>query len=188
MNCYFIHKIDMQFTIEGGIKFISVQWSCTFYHLYFCCIELSAKKNVCTQTRDLSIFVPYNLEMYSLYNFTDYYSFRATFIFKDNKLGVTAKGSQFNEFRSQFGPDDRGFGYIKVMVSLCPYTGHCATNLHFLGCIFSAATMLPLNGDVCPRKCCNVDQCGNKMSQSNSHCDQIFFSRLVMKCPRDPSL
>jgi len=39
----------------------------------------------------------------------------ATFIFKDNKLGVTAKGSQFNEFRSQFGPDDRGFGYIKVM-------------------------------------------------------------------------
>ena len=41
---------------------------------------------------------------------------RATFIFKDNKLGVTAKGSQFNEFKSQFGPDDRGFGYIKVMV------------------------------------------------------------------------
>jgi len=39
----------------------------------------------------------------------------ATFIFKDNKLGVTAKGSQFNEFKSQFGPDDRGFGYIKVM-------------------------------------------------------------------------
>jgi hypothetical protein len=39
----------------------------------------------------------------------------ATFIFKDNKLGVTAKGSQFNEFKSQFGPDDRGFGYMKVM-------------------------------------------------------------------------
>ena len=41
---------------------------------------------------------------------------RATFIFKDNKLGVTAKGSQFNEFKSQFGADDRGFGYIKIMV------------------------------------------------------------------------
>jgi len=39
----------------------------------------------------------------------------ATFIFKDNKLGVTAKGSHFNEFKSQFGPDDRGFGYIKIM-------------------------------------------------------------------------
>jgi len=39
----------------------------------------------------------------------------ATFIFKDNKLGVTAKGSQFNEFKSQFGADDRGFGYIKIM-------------------------------------------------------------------------
>jgi len=39
----------------------------------------------------------------------------ATFIFKDNKLGVTAKGSQFNEFKTQFGPDDRGFGYMKVM-------------------------------------------------------------------------
>jgi len=32
-----------------------------------------------------------------------------------NKLEVTAKGSQFNEFKSQFGPDDRGFGYIKIM-------------------------------------------------------------------------
>ena len=42
--------------------------------------------------------------------------FRATFIFKDNKLEVTAKGSQFNEFKSQFNPDDRGFGYIKIMV------------------------------------------------------------------------
>lgn len=39
----------------------------------------------------------------------------ATFIFKGNKLEVTAKGSQFNEFKSQFGPDDRGFGYIKIM-------------------------------------------------------------------------
>jgi len=39
----------------------------------------------------------------------------ATFIFKDNKLGVTAKGSQFSEFKTQFGPDDRGFGYMKVM-------------------------------------------------------------------------
>ena len=45
-------------------------------------------------------------------------NFRATFIFKDNKLGVTAKGSQFNEFKSQFGADDRGFGYIKIMVNI----------------------------------------------------------------------
>ena len=44
--------------------------------------------------------------------------FRATFIFKDNKLEVTAKGSEFNEFKSQFKPDDRGFGYIKIMVSV----------------------------------------------------------------------
>merc|ERR1712032_1371646 len=39
----------------------------------------------------------------------------ATFIFKDNKLEVTAKGSQFNEFKSRFNSDDRGFGYIKIM-------------------------------------------------------------------------
>ena len=46
------------------------------------------------------------------------HAIRATFIFKDNKLGVTAKGAQFQEFKSQFGADDRGFGYIKVMVRL----------------------------------------------------------------------
>ena len=47
--------------------------------------------------------------------------FRATFIFKDNKLEVTAKGSQFNEFKSQFNSDDRGFGYIKIMVLYSTY-------------------------------------------------------------------
>lgn len=31
---------------------------------------------------------------------------------------MTAKGSEFNEFKSQFKPDDRGFGYIKIMVSV----------------------------------------------------------------------
>ena len=70
---------------------------------------------------------------------------RATFIFKDNKLGVTAKGSQFNEFKSQFGADDRGFGYIKIMVIIIDvwYQDFVTMNL---------------------------------------------FSRLVMRCPRGPSL
>ena len=31
---------------------------------------------------------------------------------------MTAKGSEFNEFKSQFKPDDRGFGYIKIMVGV----------------------------------------------------------------------
>jgi hypothetical protein len=41
---------------------------------------------------------------------------RAAFVFTDNTLGVTAKGVDFDEFKSKFGPDDRGFGYIKIMV------------------------------------------------------------------------
>jgi len=39
----------------------------------------------------------------------------AAFTFSDNKLGVTAKGDDFEAFKSHFGPDDRGFGYIKIM-------------------------------------------------------------------------
>jgi len=39
----------------------------------------------------------------------------ATFAFDGNKLGVTGKGDDFAAFKSQFGPDDRGFGYIKIM-------------------------------------------------------------------------
>jgi len=39
----------------------------------------------------------------------------AAFIFDGPKLGVTAKGDDFEYFKSHFGPDDRGFGYIKIM-------------------------------------------------------------------------
>lgn len=39
----------------------------------------------------------------------------AAFIFDGPKLGVTAKGEDFDNFRTHFGPDNRGFGYIKVM-------------------------------------------------------------------------
>ena len=42
--------------------------------------------------------------------------FRAVFLFDGSKLGVTAKGDNFDNFKSCFGPDDRGFGYVKVMV------------------------------------------------------------------------
>ena len=34
-----------------------------------------------------------------------------------NKLGVKAKGVDFSDFKSNFGPDDHGFGYIKITVS-----------------------------------------------------------------------
>jgi len=33
---------------------------------------------------------------------------------EQNKLVVSGTGEEFNEFKSQFGPDDRGFGYIKI--------------------------------------------------------------------------
>jgi len=39
----------------------------------------------------------------------------AAFTFTDNKLGVTATGDDFETFKTHFGPDDRGFGYIKIM-------------------------------------------------------------------------
>ena len=42
----------------------------------------------------------------------------AAFTFTDNTLGVTAKGQDFDEFKSNFGPDNRGFGYIKIAVRL----------------------------------------------------------------------
>ena len=31
-------------------------------------------------------------------------------------MGVAAKGVDFAEFKSHFGADDRGFGYIKITV------------------------------------------------------------------------
>lgn len=38
----------------------------------------------------------------------------ATFIFDGPSLGVTAKGTDFDKFKSCFGVDDRGFGYIRI--------------------------------------------------------------------------
>jgi len=38
----------------------------------------------------------------------------AAFTFSDNVMGVAAKGVDFAEFKSHFGADDRGFGYIKI--------------------------------------------------------------------------
>jgi hypothetical protein len=39
----------------------------------------------------------------------------AAFTFDGPKLGVTAKGNDFENFKTHFGPDDRGFGYVKIM-------------------------------------------------------------------------
>merc|ERR1711935_450265 len=57
----------------------------------------------------------------------------AVFLFDGSKLGVTAKGDNFDSFKSNFGPDDRGFGYVKVMTGdemskrskfvFCPWVG-----------------------------------------------------------------
>ena len=33
-------------------------------------------------------------------------------------MGVAAKGVDFAEFKSHFGADDRGFGYIKITVRI----------------------------------------------------------------------
>ena len=33
-------------------------------------------------------------------------------------MGVAAKGVDFAEFKSHFGADDRGFGYIKITVGI----------------------------------------------------------------------
>ena len=43
---------------------------------------------------------------------------RAAFTFSDNVMGVAAKGVDFAEFKSHFGADDRGFGYIKITVRI----------------------------------------------------------------------
>ena len=44
-------------------------------------------------------------------------NFRAAFKFdSENMLSVSGTGSEFSEFKSQFGSDDRGFGYIKIQV------------------------------------------------------------------------
>ena len=42
--------------------------------------------------------------------------FRAFFNYTESKIGVKAKGKEFADFKAHFTPDDRGFGYIKIMV------------------------------------------------------------------------
>ena len=45
------------------------------------------------------------------------FAFRAVFKFDEgNRLGVTATGKEFPEFKSYFGTDERGFGYIRIKV------------------------------------------------------------------------
>eukprot|EP00094_Tigriopus_californicus_P009596 TCALIF_09251-PA protein Name:"Similar to COTL1 Coactosin-like protein (Bos taurus)" AED:0.18 eAED:0.18 QI:0/0/0/0.5/1/1/4/0/120 len=38
----------------------------------------------------------------------------SVFKFEGNKLGLTAKGKGFPEFKACFEDDDRGFGYIRI--------------------------------------------------------------------------
>ena len=44
--------------------------------------------------------------------------FRAVFKFEGNNLNVTATGKDFKDFKSAFTNDDRGFGYIRISVSI----------------------------------------------------------------------
>merc|ERR1712212_270885 len=39
----------------------------------------------------------------------------AFFNYTESKIGVKAKGKEFADFKAHFTPDDRGFGYIKIM-------------------------------------------------------------------------
>lgn len=55
--------------------------------------------------------------------------FRAVFKFEeDNTLKVTATGSDFDEFKSCFGSNDRGFGYIRIKVRICYFCDICVIN------------------------------------------------------------
>lgn len=67
------------------------------------------KHNMATSMDKSSIMEAYN-EVMADNNDTEW----AAFTFDGNKLGVTATGEHFNDFKSHFGPDDRGFGYIKI--------------------------------------------------------------------------
>ncbi len=44
--------------------------------------------------------------------------FRAFFSYTESKIGVKAKGKEFADFKAHFTADDRGFGYIKIMVNI----------------------------------------------------------------------
>ena len=47
----------------------------------------------------------------------DFFS-RAFFSYTESKIGVKAKGKEFADFKAHFTADDRGFGYIKIMVNI----------------------------------------------------------------------
>merc|ERR1712172_220617 len=67
------------------------------------------KHNLATRVDKAAIMEAYNDVMADNNNIE-----WAAFTFSDNKLGVAAKGVDFAEFKSHFGADDRGFGYIKI--------------------------------------------------------------------------
>ena len=54
----------------------------------------------------------------SLAHVTQFSFFRAVFKFEGNNLNVTATGKDFKDFKSAFTNDDRGFGYIRISVSI----------------------------------------------------------------------
>ena len=55
--------------------------------------------------------------LYTIINMTFYLYFRAVFKFdQSNRLGVTATGKEFGDFKALFEADDRGFGYIRIKV------------------------------------------------------------------------
>jgi hypothetical protein len=58
------------------------------------------------------------LKVYEQNLFLVFFTCRAVFKFdENNRLGVTATGNNFADFKSNFGNDDRGFGYIRIMVT-----------------------------------------------------------------------
>jgi hypothetical protein len=67
------------------------------------------KHNLATRVDKAAIMEAYNDVMADNNNIE-----WAAFTFSDNKLGVAAKGVDFAEFKSHFGADERGFGYIKI--------------------------------------------------------------------------
>jgi len=67
------------------------------------------KHNMATSVDKSAIMEAYN-EVMADNNDIDW----AAFTFDGPKLGVTATGEDFTDFKSHFGPDDRGFGYIKI--------------------------------------------------------------------------
>ena len=89
--------------------------------------SFSYKKNVWSHTSSTSFYI---------------FTCRAAFTFADNKLGVAAKGVDFAEFKSHFGADDRGFGYIKITVRkkyLC-----CRLHIKAVSCLYLTFTHLSL--------------------------------------------